>query len=248
MKLVQPTDSIENIIIQQIPELEGMGVTKDYLKRVLDTYGNRILLIFDGLDEHALGKNKDVLKIIKGRKLLNCNIIATSRTHSVREVEKYFNTVVRVAGFTRDEAFKFAHKILKDNNKVKLVLNFNPADFRADDALYKCPILLSFMCLLVRETNIDLTSKTIRIGEIYSKMVHCLYKKFVLRTEGVNYKEENFVQAIVAVGKLALKTLLSGDPLLNRSDVIKEVGEYAFDYGLLIGNEDVNRIVFGPYR
>ena len=67
----------------------------------------------------------------------NCNIMVTSRPHSIREVEKYFNTVVRVAGFTRDEAFKFAYKILQDKEKVELILNFNPADFRADEALYK---------------------------------------------------------------------------------------------------------------
>ena len=39
-----------------------------------------------------------------------------------------------------------------------------------------------------------------------------------------------------------MKTLLSGDPLLKRSDVIREIGEGAFDYGLLIGHEDFRLI------
>ena len=46
----------------------------------------------------------------------------------------------------------------------------------------------------------------------------------------------------MSVGKLALKTLLSGNPLLQRSVVIKEVGPDAFDYGLLIGHEDFRLI------
>ena len=40
------------------------------------------------------------------------------------------------------------------------------------------------------------------------------------------------------IGKLALKTLLSGNGCFERSRVIKDVGPEAFDYGLLIGHED----------
>ena len=42
---------------------------------------------------------------------------------------------------------------------------------------------------------------------------------------------------------MALKTLLSGDPLLKRSDVIREIGEDAFDYGLLIGHEEAHMLI-----
>ena len=69
-------------------------------------------------------------------------------------------------------------------------------------------------------------------------MILCLYKKFVRRTKGMVYTENNFVEAVVAVGQLALETLLSDDPRLKRSEVIEKVGKYAFDYGLLIGNDD----------
>ena len=41
------------------------------------------------------------------------------------------------------------------------------------------------------------------------------------------------------VGKLAWETLLSGDPLFERSRVEREVGKDAFDYGFLIGHEDL---------
>ena len=51
MKLVNPGDTIENIIIQQTPALEGLNVTEQKLKNMLQAFGNRCLVIFDGYDE-----------------------------------------------------------------------------------------------------------------------------------------------------------------------------------------------------
>ena len=84
LKLVEPGEPIENIIIKQIPELKGMSVNSEKLKQILEIYSSRCLLILDGLDEHALGQNEDVLKIIRGQKLLYCNIIVTARPHSTK--------------------------------------------------------------------------------------------------------------------------------------------------------------------
>ena len=72
-------------------------------------------------------------------------------------------------------------------------------------------------------------------------MVRCVYKKFTIR-KGLEFKGHDFEQVLLKVGKLALHTLLTGDPLLQRSEVISEVGEHAFDYGLLIGHEDFRLI------
>ena len=47
---------------------------------------------------------------------------------------------------------------------------------------------------------------------------------------------------MISIGKLALETLVSGNLLMQRSRVIKEIGEDAFNYGLLIGHEDFRLI------
>lgn len=49
MKLVRPGDSIENIIIQKTPELEGLNVTEKKLKSILESFGSKCLIICDGL-------------------------------------------------------------------------------------------------------------------------------------------------------------------------------------------------------
>ena len=80
LKLVKPGDTIEKVIIQQNSELEGLQISQQKLKAVFDRYSHRILVILDGLDEHGLGQNEDVLKIIKNQKLLNCRILVSSTT------------------------------------------------------------------------------------------------------------------------------------------------------------------------
>ena len=237
LKLVNPDDTIENVIIDQTPELEGLGVTTQKLKNILENYGEKSLLILDGLDEHAFGKNKDVLKIVKHQKYLFCNVLLTSRPHSTRDIEKYFDTIVKVEGFTQTEARKFALRIVPEEKKVDQVLNFNPTDLKESFALYNCPILLSFLCILVREDNIDLSSTEIPLGEIYTRMVRCLYKKYCIR-KGIEFEESKLTAVLKLIGSLALKTLVSGNPLMKRSDVIREVGDDPFAYGLLIGHED----------
>ena len=241
LKLVKPGDAIENVIIEQNPHIEGLKLSPGKLRNILESFGNKCLLILDGVDEHALGTNQDVLKIIRGQKCLSCNIVVTSRPHSTKEIEHYFPVIARVEGFTHIKAEQFASKILNDQQKIDAVLRFSPMNFHEDVPIYKCPILLSFLCLLVREDDIDLSDRTMHIGEIYIRMVRCLYKKFTIR-KGVSFQRDQFIESMSRIGKLALKTLISGNPLMKRSDVIKEVGADAFDYGLLIGHEDFRLI------
>ena len=241
LKLVNPGDAIEKVIIEQTPVLQGLNITGAKVKHILEQFGPRCLVILDGLDEHALGQNEDVIGIMKGQKYLFCNVVVTSRPHSTRDIQKYFPTVVSVEGFTYSEAEKFASCILSDRWKIIKVLNFNPVSGR-DRELHSVPILLSFMCLLVREDGTDLSMGTSAVGEIYTRMVRCLYKKFTIRKNKA-FRGIEFVRTLKLLGKLALETLLSNKPLMRREKVIREVGSDAFDYGLLIGHEEAHRLI-----
>ena len=132
-------------------------------------------------------------------------------------------------------------KIVPNANKVDEILRFNPTGLSERISLYNCPILLSFLCLLVREDDIDLSSRDMCTGEIYIRMVRCLYKKYLIR-KGREFEESRFAAVMTLIGNLALKTLLSGKPLFKRTELIQEIGDDAFDYGLLIGHEDFRLI------
>ena len=238
LKLVNPGSAIEAVIIEQNPCLEGLNISEQRLEQILRAFGNRCLLILDGLDEHIMGSNQDVLKIIQGRKFLECNIFLTSHRHSTTRYEQHFDTVLSVEGFTKTEAEKFANAILKEPSQVKVVLEYNPSDANEGNFLYQTPILLSFLCMLVKDDpTIDLSSESMDTGAIYTRMTRHLYKKFTIR-KGIEFVEKKYLRMLRSLGKLAWETLLSGKPLTKRSEVIKEAGPEAFDYGLLIGNED----------
>ena len=240
LKLVKPGDVIENVNIKQTPALQGLHVTKEKIASIFETFGDHCLLIFDGLDEYAFGQNEDVLKIIKDAKWLRSNVVITSRPHNTNLIEGHCDTIVSVEGFTRTEAEKFASRVVLDQGKVKHILDFNPNRFNERQYLHNIPILLSFLCVLVREDGIDLSDSSISIGEIYWKMVRCLYKKFILR-KGKKFERNSFVNVLKSLGKLALETLFKS-PFFQRSQVVEAVGEEAFDYGILIGHEDFRLI------
>ena len=195
LKMVKPSDVLENVIIQQRPSSVAGDLTKAKLRAMLETFGSQCLLILDGYDEHD-GFNDHVRKIVENKSLDKCHIILSSRPHSVIDIEKYFTTVVSVKGFSRDMAHKFASNILgneKDaSRKVGNILSFNPISIGKRFPLYRCPILLSFISLLVREQNTDLTSDSIFFGQIYTKMTHCLFTKYQKRKDIEKCHNEGF--------------------------------------------------------
>ena len=68
-----------------------------------------------------------------------------------------------------------------------------------------------------------------------------MYKKFTIRKD-IEFQTNSFFEILELLGKLALDTLMSGNPLLRRSEIVRQVSSYAFDYGLLIGHEDFRLI------
>ena len=91
LRLVKPVDLIENLIIQQTPALESLGISREKLCATLNRFSDRCLLILDGFDEHGPIHNQDVLKIIRNKKLLNCGVVVFSRPDHTREFESHFS-------------------------------------------------------------------------------------------------------------------------------------------------------------
>ena len=213
------------------------------MKPILEIFGDQCLIIFDGLYEHALGQNEDVLEIIKGEKLPNCNINVTSRHHCTAKIEQYFNVVARVDGFTREKAGEFAFCLLEDEAKVAAIPKFTPDSRGFQGNLFGTNILLLFVCIRVKDNSIDLEKERANrtgIGEIYFRLSRCLYRKYTER-KGIQFVKEEFLDVIVRVGKLAWIIMLSKDTCFQKSQVIETVGQDAFEYGFIIGQED-NRL------
>ena len=125
LKLVKPGDFIEDAIVQQMLKFQKKQIEKkNKLINILEHFGHRCLLILDGYDECALGQNEKLTDILSGLKFKNCNLLLTSRPHSIVDIEEYFDTIISVEGFTSHEARKFASRIVDDKKKVEQILKF----------------------------------------------------------------------------------------------------------------------------
>ena len=197
LKLVKPGD--ENVIIDQNPWLEGMGLTPKKIEMILKTHGSRCLIILDGLDEHALGKNQDVLKIIRGQKMLNCHILLSSGPHSTKDIEQFFPVTVRVDGFTENQADKFASNVLKSQAAKPFVLSyvghFGFIDLERRIPFSKCPLMLMALCLLINENEI-VKGKGVDTSEIVFRLIRCLYRKYTMN-KGSVFDNESFLEMFV---------------------------------------------------
>ena len=232
LKLVWPGETIENIIIDQYPVLEGLGIGPGKLKQVLESFGNRCLIVLDGNEKCDLQSNEDIQKIIEGRKLLHCNVLITSRPHCISDVVADFKTTVSVKGFTKAGTIEFISRILNDKDEIERVFNFNWDILTQKGSLHSCPMLLLFMCILVNSKEISLQDNITSLGEICLKLVRCLYRKFVI-SKSSKFKESEVSYLLKQMGKVAWDTLQSG---LNwfKSD---DIGEDIINYGLLSGKK-----------
>ena len=237
MKLAKPGETIENIIIQQTPIVEALNIGQKRLRSILEDLGSRCLIILDGLDEHDLQKSPKIADVIIGRQLLGCNIFVTSRPHNVSDFEEYFNTVVQVQGFTENRANNYLTKIWSDKAKVPDVFSFNTQNFALQNGEYASPMLLLFVGIFTHSGEIDLSQRVVSLGEIYTRLIRFLYRKFTVR-KGIAFKQEEFEAVLASMGRLALKILATNTYHLQRGEVLEDIGEDCFEYGLIIGHED----------
>ena len=76
------------------------------------------------------------------------------------------------------------------------------------------------------------------MGDIYTRLVKSLYKKYRVR-QSFGHEKADFDRTMKSVGHLALRTLISDNPLVQRQEVLSIVGDFGFEYGLFAGHEDI---------
>ena len=209
-------------------------MTPGVLKKLLDKFGHKCLIICDGFDEYD-GKNEDISKIIQGQKLRQCSFILTSRPHSVANLERYFQTIVRIDGFTKDHTLRFVSKCLWNSRKVSDVVEFNDQNFLHTGLHFARPMILLFICILDNENEIDLKRRDVQLAEILWRLVHCFYRKYCVRKKR-KYRKHEFLDVLFRIGKFAEWSLRTEQNSFQRSEVIKCIGEDVFEYGFLVGH------------
>ena len=230
VKLIKPGQSIEDAIIAQTPPLRGIGITPKILKRFLNEYGGNCLLILDGYDEHSLGKNNKIDEIIETKNLFRCNVIVTSRPHVAASIEPAL-VVVRLLGFSKVNAHSFTENLLPNKEQQqKAAVKFA----RGYSIAHICPMILLFTCILMKDAELE---NGISILDIFFRLLRCVFRKYVERV-GKMFDPASFAASLRKFGRLALKTLLSGNYSYQKSEIEGDLGEHAFEIGFISGHED----------
>ena len=238
LRFVRPSDKIEDIILNQYPFLkEKERITKQNLLGMLDAFGPRLLLVLDGIDDLAGSQeNNDIMKLIKSQKLLKGNILVTSRPHTIKKIQRYFDATVEVAGFVRSQAEKYLVQVLGSTKKAGSILQFYLYDCKDDNIVHFNPLLLSVLCLLVGQGEIFISTV-----EVYIKLVTVLYFKYVTKNNRPVCRTE-FLFLLKSNGRFAWEMLRSGNHFYRRTDVMRNLGPNAFHFALLVGHEDYRLI------
>ena len=119
MKLVKPDDTIENMIIDQ-NGLGDLNFTPQKVKRILDKFGSDCLVIIDGLGDHTLKNNQEVLRIVHNEKM-NFNFLVTLlETNFPENVDQYFETISQVQGFNASDIKSVVAKLGDSHREVVL--------------------------------------------------------------------------------------------------------------------------------
>ena len=248
-EILNPTDkyAVEKAILKNI----GLEVSETRLREILEKFGHSCLLILDGLDEFVTDalEETEIMDIVQDRHLRKCSLLLTSRPHTTKCYQKFFDSVISVQGFTEESARKFASQILQDENNtpqnelVESVMKSNPAN-HSEERLYNCPILLSVLSYLVhRDNSVDLSRKDLEIAEIYFRMIECLFQSYVTKNKGrISDEKADFRKMLDSVGKIAWGILMTGKAVMKKEDLKCNL----FAYGLLIGETDVDKLITMP--
>ena len=126
------------------------------------------------------------------------------------------------------------------------ILRFHSENFKHWRSTYFCPMMLLFISILVNNQDINLRDRCVTFSEIYSRLIRCVYRKFIVR-KGFAFSQRSFEKLLEKIGKFAIRTLKSRVYLLQQSELMDLIGQEAFECGLLIGYDDF-RLVTHPTK
>ena len=199
MKLAQPGQTIENMIIEQ----NGLGelkFTPQKITEILDTFGGEILVIIDSVCDQTVKSNDNVFAIIKNANLSFHLMLTLSESNYAENVDQYFETVCKVQGFNGSDVKSVMAKLGDSHREVasswiqSLHEGFSGSEYRNPMLV----LLLSFLASYHPSTD---------LGQNLS--IFTVYARTVLRLlDSVDFESQR--NLVKDVGKIAFDVLQSG--------------------------------------
>ena len=240
LKYVGDDQTIEEMIKQQTRCLvQNKEIEEALLNEILQKYGEQCLVILDGYDEIPEEHNENLKAIIRNEVYRDCHFLLTSRPNAVEDIEGFMASIASVEGFSKENTRKYIEKVIKDKTKWEAAYKYT--ENSAIEEMWKYPILVLFLCLLVNWGAVDLDKENLIVGEFYTRLLNCIYRRFVVeKIKKMKQEEEESKQeeTLLKIGKIAYHSLVTNKKTYRRREILKEVGPQAFHYGILIGTDE----------
>ena len=196
-------------------------------KKIKQTNGKDMLLIFDGWDEFN-GRDQNIsfiLDIIQGRQLLKCNVLVTSRTYASEKLLQLqsVNRHVEVLGFEEEEIFSCIRNELTKENAQQLIKELKIRE----DVLSLCYI--PFVCsMLVRVYQLSDYILPNTLTKFYKKYVLYAVKRAMKKqdldpdtVESIEELQEDQKRAFDELCCCAYEKLKMQNTTFNRNEILK---------------------------
>ena len=132
----------------------------DYIKD--EKKQKKILIILDGLDELSQVAERFVEKLLRGKVLSRCSILATSRQEKGIEIRQDFDTLLQINGFTIEDAFGYIMKHFRNVDPVDLSKSESLIQAIQENiflyALRNNPLNLLLLCVVFEDHEGELSS------------------------------------------------------------------------------------------
>ncbi len=240
LKYIDHDQTIEEMIKQQHKCLIlNDEVNLELLKEILDKCGEQCLVILEGYDEIPKNFNRNLQAIVENRAFRDCPFILTSRPNAVESLEHYMSSIASIEGFSKENTRKYIEKVIEDETKWEAAFKYT--ENSAIEEMWRYPILVLFLCLLVNWGAVDLDKEKLMVGEFYTRLLNCIFRRFIAeKVEQDEQEEEGQKQeeTLLKIGKLAFESLLTSKVTFRKRDILETVGPRAFEYGILIGTDE----------
>ena len=169
--------SLIDLIFQQVLA-DDSKVSRDGLKKYIDSHAEDILLIVDGMDEDGSGllenKYSEVTRTLHSRKLRESCLIITTRPEYVTKLGESLKNyvIVELHGFSRENIYLYIQKYFQTAREeaTRLIREIRSREYIK--VLASTPVLLLMMCLLWEDQCSLPETKT----QIYQEMTLYLWK------------------------------------------------------------------------
>ncbi len=249
LRYMSRNETILNAILEQFSFPEAMNISKEIIGKILNSQSLNVLLILDGLDEVPY---HDFPEIEKKIKCSTCKLLVTTRPHMAKEVKRYFDNVVRILGFTKDDTDILVGKMRKyfgTNVNVTQVYRFANFDFVFGNPYaekFHCPFFIYTSILMAmdqdyqeekKKDDMKFNTRKNPLSTFYFEMID-----FITKTNQIqkNMTDHARMQSLLDSMELAYIATVKGHTATLEVGKLKN--EDIFKMGLLSGYSKRSRL------